>query len=36
MASSYNDPFLKELEDISESEDEGSMDLQDHSEELDY
>jgi hypothetical protein len=27
---------LKELEDISESDDEGSMNLQDHSEELDY
>ena len=36
MASSYNDPFLKELEEISESDDDGSMNLQDNSEEVDY
>lgn len=36
MASSYNDPFLKELEDISESDNDGSMNLQDNSEEIDY
>ena len=33
---SYNDPFLKELEEISDSEDNDQLSLQDNSEELDY
>jgi len=33
---SYNDPFLKELEDISESENDDQLSLQDNSEELDF